>query len=1013
MSVRFRRFLMLVLFATGLLPALASAEQVLALGVFAYRPKEILEQRYRPLADYLSAALPGVRVELQLLDHDEMEKALDRHALDLLFTNPSHYLIVRSRNALTGALATQVSLESGLATSSLGGVIFTRAERRDISTLSDVRRRRVAIPGPKYLGGYQTQMYELQQVGVSLDDAQFVAVGSHDQAMQAVLDGKVDVGFVRTGIIEEWVRAGRLDPAQLRIINRQSLPHFPYIVSTRLYPEWPFLALPHVDARLTRKVAAALLALEADHPASRAAGIAGFAPPADYLPVENLARALRVPPFDQPVSFSAADAWQRYWPWLSGVGLLFAVILLLSVRLAVGNRRLASANAQIEAVAHALSLERQHLSTLVQTLPDLVWLKDCEGVYLDCNPRFEQFFGATKAEIVGRTDYDFVDRQLADFFRANDRLAMERGGLTVNEEWVTFASDGHHELLETTKCPMYDEQGKLIGVLGIGHDITERKELQTRLEQLNATLGQRVEARTRELLGMERRATAILQSSAAGLYGLDREGKIVFINEAACAMLGLRPEQAIGHSAHALFHSRHPDGRPYPADECPFHRALMRGEMFQSSGESYWRADGTLLPVMVWLHPAAHGDDEKLGAVVSFVDVSRQREADQAKDRALAAAEHLARVRSEFVANMSHEIRTPLNGILGFADIGLRNVDNPDKVWNALTKVRAAGRHLLGIINDILDFSKIEAGGMRIDTGCVALRATLHEAVEMVRDQAEAKGLVVTLQLADDVPEYCLGDSLRLRQVLLNLLSNSVKFTEQGSVGLVTAIAGDRLQLNVVDSGIGMTEAQLAGVFDPFVQADTSSTRRFGGTGLGLSITRRLVELMGGSIEVVSAPGKGSSFNISLPFVPAAPAAAQVVPVADGEQPLAGISVLVAEDNLINREVLVDNLMLFGARVVAVENGQEAWERVIDDGPESFDLVLMDIQMPVMGGYEATERILSLVPELPIIGQTAHAYGEERDRCFAVGMVAHIAKPIDFDALAALVRQHARRRRTT
>ena len=1010
---RLRHWLLCLLACLFCLPVSAGDEGSLTLAIFAYRSKEMLVQRYQPLADYLSSQLKTVRIELKVMDQPEIEEALNHNGVDLLLTNPAHYLVVRSRSSMAGVLATLVSMDGGMPSSSLGGVIVTRDDAFDIRQLSDLKGKRIAVPqGPFLLAGYMSQAYELQQAGLHMpDDVELIRVGEHDKVLEAVASGQADAGFLRAGIIEDRIAREGFDFSRLRVLNVQHIPSFPYRLSTRLYPEWPLIVMPHVDERLTRRIASAIFTLDADHSVSKAARIGGFSPPADYLPVEQLARALKAAPFDQPVAFSAADAWGRYKFYVLASAAVFCLILLVSLRLAAANRKLQQAKTEIENSAKALDRERQQLTTLIHTLPDLVWLKDPDGVYLDCNPRFEAFFGFPREKIVGRTDFDFVERSLAESFRINDKRAIEVGGPCINEEWVTFGSDGHRELLETTKTPMYDHAGNLIGVLGIGHDITERKHLLAELESYGKTLEQRVEERSRELLGMEQRASLILRTSAAGLYGVDIEGRIIFINPAACSMLGLSAEQAIGQNAHQLFHDRHQDGTPYPVETCSSLRRIREGEPFFVPDETYWRSDGQPLPVMFWVHPMVE-EGRHVGAVVSFVDVSAQHQAQQAKDQALAAAEKLARMRSEFVANMSHEIRTPLNGILGFAEIGLRNLEDRKKVQNALVKVNTAGKHLLGVINDILDFSKIEAGKLRIEHTDLDLSACLRQALELVRDQAQGKGLSLSLDCAPDVPAHILGDPLRLQQVLLNLLSNAIKFTEQGEVRLVARYSGSSLKLDIRDTGIGMSNDQLSQVFDPFVQGDASSTRRYGGTGLGLSITRRLVELMGGQIGVSSQPGQGTVFTIELPCL-AHEAMTQEVAADAVQVPLQGVRVLVAEDNPVGRELLLENLQLSGAEVLAVENGREAWEKVLEQGTTAFDVILMDIQMPVMGGYEATERILTLDPRLPIIGQTAHVYGEERDRCFASGMVAHVAKPIDFPALTALIHDHAERRRAT
>jgi CheY-like chemotaxis protein len=410
---------------------------------------------------------------------------------------------------------------------------------------------------------------------------------------------------------------------------------------------------------------------------------------------------------------------------------------------------------------------------------------------------------------------------------------------------------------------------------------------------------------------------------------------------------------------------------------------------------------------MYAVHPMLH-EEQVVGAVISLIDISEQRAAAAAREEALVAAEHLAQVRREFLANMSHEIRTPLNGVLGFAQIGYRHCDDAAKARNAFEKILSSGNLLLGVINEILDFSKIEAGKLAVEQGFVDLDAVIDHALELVRDRAQAKHLALTLERMPGLPRYCQGDPLRIGQVLLNLLSNAVKFTETGTVTLAVAVHDKRLVFRVWDTGIGMTRQQLDQLFNPFHQADGSTTRRFGGTGLGLAISKRLAELMGGDIGVLSEPGRGSTFEFSMPCVPLATPATDAAELPVG-QPLAGFSLLVVEDDPLNQAMLSDTLDEAGATVTLAGNGVEALAHIQQDGTMAYDAVLMDIQMPEMNGYEATRRIRVLAPDLPVIGQTAHAFGEDRDKCLAAGMVEHVAKPIDADMLVRAVLRHARR----
>ncbi len=536
----------------------------------------------------------------------------------------------------------------------------------------------------------------------------------------------------------------------------------------------------------------------------------------------------------------------------------------------------------------------------------------------------------------------------------------------------------------------------------------ELVKVRAELEQYQSHLEELVEQRSKQLDEMKDRAALILQSAADGLYGTDAAGCINFINPAACDLLGYTQQQALGQNAHALFHHSKPDGAPYPEQECPSHQALDQGLTVRNYEEVFWHADGHAVPVMYAVHPITHNGAVS-GAVTSIVDMSAQRAADRAREAALAAAENLARLRTEFVANMSHEIRTPLNGVLGFAEIGARDHQDPVKALHAFNQIRASGKHLLGVINDILDFSKIEAGRLTIEQLPVTLSEILDQIIPAQAERARARRLSLRVQLAPDMPHAFISDPLRLSQIFNNLLNNACKFTAQGEVALSATRRGDRLEFQVADTGMGMTEEQMASLFTPFQQADGSTTRRFGGSGLGLAITKQLLDLMQGDIRVASRPDEGSTFTFSIPYIPASVDSLDSIRPARRAQAAAallGLTILVAEDNDINQLVMEELLSSEGAHVVLANNGLEAVERIRQDGATAYDIVLMDVEMPEMNGYEATRQIMALAPQLPVIGQTAHAMAEQRAQCLESGMVDHIAKPIDPAQLVAVILRH-------
>ena len=656
----------------------------------------------------------------------------------------------------------------------------------------------------------------------------------------------------------------------------------------------------------------------------------------------------------------------------------------------------------------------RHLQTIIETEPECVKLLAPDGSLIQMNGAGLAMIEADSFEQVDGYDiYQLIvpaDREA--FRKLNTRVCA---GESASLAYGIVGLKGSYRWMETHAVPMRDNNGTITGILAVTRDMTARKQAEAELELHRRHLEEMVEQRTMALLETEARASHVIQSSADGLYGIDADGLITFINPAACKLLGYAADEVIGQNCHQLFHHSREDGTPYPVTECPSMRATRSGETIRVDTEVYWHADGHAIPVMYSTHPMVQ-DGRTVGAVTSFVDMSQQRAAAEARERALAVAEHLARVRSEFLANMSHEIRTPLNGVLGFAEIGFRNYRNPDKALDAFTKIKTSGTRLLGVINDVLDFSKIEAGKMQIEQTDVSLADIIHHAIELVRDRADAKRLLIKVDLAPNLPAMCQSDPLRLNQILLNVLSNAVKFTERGSVMLSAERRGAQLCFTIADTGIGMNETQLGELFSPFQQGDASSTRRFGGTGLGLAISKRIVELMQGDIRIESLIGQGTTVRVLIPFVPAREADSLMqLPSGDTastHRPLAGIRVLVAEDDLINQAVIEDHLCAIGARVTSVCTGGEAVSRISSEGEGAYDVVLMDVQMPDMDGYQATQRIKAIAPRLPVIAQTAHAFSEEREKCLAAGMVGHLAKPIDPASLAAIVLEHLPKRRT-
>ncbi len=399
LSVTLRAGLIACCLWASCLPVFASALEPLVFGVFANRSHQESEQRWGELAAYLGRALPGYEVRLLPLDAAEMEDALRRNQLDLLLTNPSHYVVLRQSYPLSGVIATLVEEENGTPTPVLGGVIFTRAERTELRTLAHLKGRRMAALAERYLGGRAAPAFELMRAGIDPKrDLTLVVKPFQDEVVEAVLAGEVDAGMVRTGIIERMMAEGRLSPEQIRVLNEQHLPGYPFRVSTRLYPEWPVVVLPHVHPTTVGRLAAELLSLAPDSAAARAADIHGFTLPADYLPVEELMRTLRIAPFDvvPPISFD--DLWARHALVISLLGggataLLGALFLLLANR-----QRLLESQ-------HRLRISEQGLrlaASVFATANEGVLVTDRAGSIIEVNDAFTFITGYERDEVLGK-----------------------------------------------------------------------------------------------------------------------------------------------------------------------------------------------------------------------------------------------------------------------------------------------------------------------------------------------------------------------------------------------------------------------------------------------------------------------------------------------------------------------------------------------------------------------------------------------------------------------------------
>ncbi|MEG3638152.1 ATP-binding protein [Magnetococcus sp. PR-3] len=534
-------------------------------------------------------------------------------------------------------------------------------------------------------------------------------------------------------------------------------------------------------------------------------------------------------------------------------------------------------------------------------------------------------------------------------------------------------------------------------------------------EELQADIVRR-EASEHRLTQVLHQNESILKGVGDGVYGVDQEGRLTFINPMAEQLIGWTEADLLGQDPHLLLHHSCVNGLPLEQEEAPVYQTLQDGQTRWADDQLCWRADGESFPTRL-ICTAIIEDLQITGAVVTFQDITQRKQYEHALRQAKEMAEHANQSKSDFLANMSHEIRTPLNAILGMSELLMESslTEEQTQHLNVLTHTSDS---LLALINDILDMSKIEADQLTLENTAFDLPDLLKGVIGIFRHRSQSKGLKLVSQWDESLPTYVKGDAQRLRQVLLNLMSNAVKFTHNGQIALIAIPQGQAgIHFRVEDSGVGIATEQLERIFQPFQQADLSITRRFGGTGLGLSISRRLVEAMGGSLKAESQELFGSQFFFSLPLkVVQQMDAADVKKVVRGEaraqrpeqRQVESKKILLVDDSEDNRMLITAFLKKTEHVLTLAENGVEAVDLCLN---EPFDLVFMDIQMPVMDGITATKEIRlweqrNKKASLPIIALTAHALKEYEDQSHEAGCDLYLTKPIKKKRLLDIIQNY-------
>ena len=629
-----------------------------------------------------------------------------------------------------------------------------------------------------------------------------------------------------------------------------------------------------------------------------------------------------------------------------------------------------------KAAEAALAKSESLYRLMTEMSRDLVLKFDRNGQILYASNAV-RLFGYAPEELVGRNSLDLTHPDDIPVVEEMMRVALLEGQDSAADnvrEYRVLAGDGRYIWVEGNPAITYDSAGRADGSTNSLRDISARRAAQDAL----------ADSETRYRLLAEHATDIIIQYNFAGV--------LVYASP-SCREMGYEPEELLGRN---MLEFLHPDDAGAVLERVA---ALARGEPPVPGGRYEQRIrykDGR----WAWLEgrPSIFCDEhgEPIGAIAQLRDVTERKTMEDVLVRKMAEAEAATIAKSEFLANMSHEIRTPLTGIIGFASLLQETVGLPQQARTFANRIATAGQTLLSVVNDVLDFSKIEAGQIELDPQPFDPLACLGETIDLVQAQARNKGLTLRLETRGELPGAVCADSSRIRQVMLNLLGNAIKFTSRGGVTVgvsYLAANGGSLRIAVTDTGVGIPSARTDRLFQRFSQIDGSISRQFGGTGLGLAICRGLAESMGGTIGVESKEGRGSTFWFTVAAPPAElPVSAALAADAVWQQPA---RILIVDDVAVNRELVSAMLGSFGHSLTEAPGGAEAVELALHT---PFDLILMDLQMPGMDGLAATRAIRAGSEAngvTPIVALSANVLPTHLDACREAGMDDHIAKPID------------------
>jgi PAS domain S-box-containing protein len=960
------------------------------IGILAYRGDDEAMKMWSPTAAYLSAHIPNHSFSIVPLDFREIGPAVSNGDVDFVIANTSMYVDLEKRYGISRiATIKNKGRRGGFAV--FGGVIFCRADRNDIREIADLKGRSFMAVDENSLGGWHAGWKELKDQGIDPHrDFKGLQFGStHDAVVYAVLNGKVDAGTVRTDTLENMEADGSIELKAFRILNERRVEGFPFALSTRLYPEWPFAKLRLTDDDLAQNVVIALLRVPPDSPAAKAAKITGWTVPLDYEAVHDLLKGLRLSPYQDYGKVTLSEAIRQYWYWAALVlfMLLFmavatSYVFALNRRLAFSRLRLEEARNDLEQKVQdrtaKLSESEERYRMIVDTALEGIITIDLQGTIVLANGRMAEMLGRTREEILGRSILSFVHE---DEVKDHEKhLSMKQRGKASHYERRFRKKDGSVIWTSATATPLFNEEGTVRGSSGLYTDITERKRTEEAL------------SRSEELM------RSVLDSVDEELIMVDRDFHILLANRVYCNQVKASLESVIGEHCYEVSHKI---TRPcYEAgEECAVDRAFGTGEP-QTVYHKHPDDAENMRYMEIKAFPLKDAAGNVVSAIESINDVTERYllEVERIKTHKLEAIGTLA-------GGIAHDFNNLLQGVFGYVSLAKLSAGNGEKSVSALEQAEKALHLSVKLSNQLLTFSK---GGKPVKQ-TLDLRPVIENAAKFALSGARSDYRLA----ADDDLWMTDVDGGQISQVIQNMVLNADQAMQDGGMVEIRAKnvnAPDRdlpkslqqgryIQIAIQDHGCGIPEPMLIRIFDPYF------TTKEKGSGLGLATSYSIVKNHKGLIDVQSEIGKGTTFSLYLPAASQERMVEPVLPKVEKVSPRTA-RVLLMDDEQVIRIVTGEMLKELGHTVELAAHGAETIEKYRNamKSGKPFDAVILDLTIRGgMGGAETVEELLKIDPEVKAIVSSGYSDDAVIASYQEKGFKTFLKKPYNLEELRVVL----------